>query len=83
MFGLQPLSSCLIRHFLLRNAKEVFLAGAEQKRKGRAHFPLLSECDVPLLSRGHVGVPLVPNELGLRPLSSGYEARQRKGLLAF
>lgn len=39
MFGLKLLSSCVIRHFLLRNAKEVFPAGAEQKRKGRAHFP--------------------------------------------
>lgn len=39
---LQPLSSRVIRHFLLRNAKEVFSAGAEQKRKGVqiSHMPV-------------------------------------------
>lgn len=54
----------------------------ELNRKGKdvhvSHM-LPSECGVPLLSCGHVGVPLVPNELGLSTLSSGYEVRQRKG----
>lgn len=37
MFGLQPLYSWVIRHFLLGNAKKVFPAGAEQKKKD-THF---------------------------------------------